>query len=145
MHKINARVKRLFDKGFNMFDQSDINAVKQALKAEKVKLLKARKSARAFLTKDSQSLKEETEKHADQLVQNVTAVSSVTHSIVQSIHKQQSAAEKTAESGSLRNGFQALFGGMKNIFSGSVSHTPRFIQKNQGQVKPASFEHTRED
>ena len=120
MRKINARVKRLFDKGFNMFDQSDINAVKQALKAEKVKLLTARKSAYAFLTKDSQSLKEETEKYADQLVQSVTALSFATHSTVQLFHKQ-TAAEKTAESGSLRNGFQALFGGMENIFSGSVS------------------------
>ncbi len=144
MRKINARVKRLFDKGFNMFDQSDINAVKQALKAEKVKLLTARKSACAFLTKDSQSLKEETEKYADQLVQSVTAVSSVTHSTVQLFHKQ-TAAEKPTESGSLRNGFQALFGGMGNIFSGSVSHTPRFIQKNQRQIKPVSFERTRED
>lgn len=128
-----------------MFNQSDINAVKQALKTEKIKLLKARKSARTFLTKDSQSLKEKTEKHADQLVQNVTALSSATHSIVQSFHKQP-AAEKMTESGSLRNGFQALFGGMENIFSGgNFAHTPRFIQKNQGQIQPASFEHTRED
>ena len=144
MRKINARVKRLFDKGFNMFDQSDINAVKQALKAEKVKLLNARKSARAFLTKNSQSLKEETEKYADQLVQNVRALSSAMHSTVQSFHKQ-TASEKAAESGSLRNGFQAFFGGMENIFSGSVSHTPRFIQKNQRQIKHIFFEHTKED
>lgn len=129
---------------------NDINIIKAALKAEKIKLLQAkmRQTFGHFLTKEEQKfLKEETEKQAGEITQKVRNISALMFALSRkTINKDFFASSQQQEKSSFKSGCESLFNGMETIFSGGLSaHRSRPITKNSITFNSFSSQKIREN